>query len=319
MTGEQKIYVAGHEGMVGSAIVRALVATGETDIVAASHEELDLTNPAAVESFVGAARPTRIVVAAARVGGIHANNSYPAEFIRQNLLIETNLIHAAHIHGCQRLLFLGSSCIYPRNAPQPIREEYLLDGQLEPTNEPYAIAKIAGIKLCESYNRQYGCDFLSLMPTNLYGPGDRFDSEDSHVIPALMSRLHKARVTGAPSVEIWGSGNQRREFLHVDDLAQACLHVLDLSADQLGQISSTRCSHVNVGTGVDMTIAELARLISEVVGYPGKLLFDTDRPDGMPRKRLDVSRLTSTGWSPTIALRDGLQTTYEWFVANARV
>ncbi|MGK2915165.1 MAG: GDP-L-fucose synthase family protein, partial [Porticoccaceae bacterium] len=261
----------------------------------------------------------QVYVAAAKVGGIHANDTYPADFLYQNLMVECNLIHGAFCANVGRLLFLGSSCIYPKNAPQPMTEEALLTGVLEPTNEPYAIAKIAGIKLCESYARQHGCDFRSLMPTNLYGENDNFHAENSHVIPALMRRFHDAKAALAPEVVVWGSGTPMREFLHVDDLAAACTHVMELSADDYASVTTPRCSHLNVGTGVDCSIRELAALIAEVVGYQGSVRFDTSKPDGTPRKLLDVSRMQRLGWRPTIGLREGLAATYAWYVAHAQV
>ena len=312
----QPIYVAGHRGMVGAAIVRALQASGYTNILTRTHAELDLTDQHAVDAFFAQSKPAEVYLAAAKVGGIHANDSYPAEFIYQNLMIEANIIHAAWRHGSARLLFLGSSCIYPRLAEQPMSESALLTGALEPTNEPYAIAKIAGIKLCESYNRQYGTDFRSVMPTNLYGPGDNFDLANSHVIPALIRKFHEAKVANAAEVEVWGSGTPKREFLHVDDMAAACLHVMQLDADTYRTRTDPRCSHINVGTGVDVTIAELARKVGDVVGFNGKIQFDPTKPDGAPRKLLDVSRLRDLGWSASIDLHQGLRQSYEWFLAN---
>ncbi len=269
-----------------------------------------------MNAFLAAEKPDQIYIAAAKVGGIHANNTYPAEFIYQNLQIESNLIHGAHQAGVQQLLFLGSSCIYPKLAPQPIPEEALLSGPLEPTNEPYAIAKIAGIKLCESYNRQHGRDYRSVMPTNLYGPQDNFHPDNSHVIPALMRRLHEAAQTKQPEVVIWGSGTPRREFLHVDDMASACIHVMNLAVTDYQQHTQPRLSHLNVGTGVDCAIRELAELLAAITGFTGKLVFDTDKPDGPPRKLVDVSRLTALGWRATIPLEQGLRHTYQWFLAN---
>jgi GDP-L-fucose synthase len=316
MSAPGAIYVAGHRGMVGAALVRALERAGRTDILTRGHRELDLTDQGAVEAFFAEHRPAQVYLAAAKVGGIHANDSYPAEFIHQNLMIEANVIHAAHRHGTERLLFLGSSCIYPRLAAQPMAEDALLTGPLEPTNEPYAIAKIAGIKLCESYNRQYGTDFRSVMPTNLYGPGDNFDLANSHVLPALIRKFHQAKEDGSPAVEVWGSGTPRREFLHVDDMAAACLHVMDLDAETYRAQVDPRCSHLNVGTGVDVTIAELARAVAEVVGFEGAIRFDPSKPDGAPRKLLDVSRLRRLGWQASIGLQDGLSQTYQWFLDN---
>lgn len=313
---EPLTYVAGHRGMVGAAIVRALAATGRTNILTRTHSELDLTSQAAVETFFAEQRPSQVYLAAAKVGGIHANDHYPAEFIHKNLMIEANVIDASWRHGVDRLLFLGSSCIYPRLASQPMCEDALLSGPLEPTNEPYAIAKIAGIKLCESYNRQYGTDFRSLMPTNLYGPGDNFDLANSHVLPALISKFHSAKEVGSDSVVVWGTGQPRREFLFVDDLAVACLHVMGLNLDVYRAHADPRCSHLNVGTGEDLPIAELAKLVAEVVGYGGGISFDSSKPDGTPRKLLDVSRLRTLGWQPQIDLRTGLEQTYQWFLDN---
>ena len=310
---DSRVYVAGHRGMVGSAIVRALRRRGHDDLVLRTHAELDLTNQQAVEDYFAAERPGVVYLAAAKVGGIQANATRPAEFIWQNLAIETNVIHAAWRHGVRRLLLLGSSCIYPREALQPMREEALLTGPLEPTNEPYAVAKIAGIKLCESYNRQYGTDYRSLMPTNLYGPGDNFDLAGSHVIPALLRKFHEAKESGAPRVEVWGSGRPRREFLHVDDLAAACLHVMALDRDRWAGQTEPMRSHLNVGTGEDLTIGDLADIIKTVTGYRGEIRFDPEKPDGAPRKLLDVSRLHALGWRARIELEAGLAQTYRWF------
>lgn len=303
--------------MVGSAIVRALDAAGRYEIVTRARAELDLTRQADVEAFFASTPLDSVVLAAARVGGIHANDTFPAEFIRDNLSIQCNVIHAAHRAGVQRLLFLGSSCIYPRDAEQPIREEALLTGPVEATNEPYAIAKIAGIKLCESYNRQYGRDYRSVMPTNLYGPHDNFHPENSHVIPGLLRRFHEAVAAGAPEVVVWGTGTPRREFMHVDDLASACLHVMELDAALLHAHVRPRLSHVNVGTGADCTIRELAETLAAVTGYRGRLRFDPSRPDGTPRKLLDVSRLAALGWRARIPLEAGLRDTYAWFRDHA--
>ena len=307
---DQRVFVAGHRGMVGSAIVRCLRALGYRDIVTAPRDALDLTDQRQVAAFFAAQSIDQVYLAAAKVGGIHANNTYPAEFIHQNLMIEANVIHAAHLHGVQKLLFLGSSCIYPKLAAQPMTEEALLTGLLEPTNEPYAIAKIAGIKLCESYNRQYGRDYRSAMPTNLYGPGDNYHPENSHVIPALMRRVHEARLAGAPEVVIWGSGTPRREFLHVDDVAAAAVHLMNVSAAAYAAETRPMCSHINVGTGVDVTIRELAESLAQVVGYPGRLVFDSTKPDGTPRKLLDVARAERLGWRARIGLAEGLASTY---------
>jgi GDP-L-fucose synthase len=313
---QRPIYVAGHRGMVGAAIVRALRSAGHENILTRTHAELDLTNQAAVGAFFDEQRPAWVYLAAAKVGGIHANDTYPADFLYDNLLIEANVIQAAWRCGAERLLFLGSSCIYPRLAEQPMREPALLTGPLEPTNEPYAIAKIAGIKLCESYNRQHGTDFRSVMPTNLYGPGDNFDLANSHVIPALIRKFHEAKVDGADHVMVWGSGTPRREFLHVDDMAAACLHVMTLDGETYRAHTQPRLSHVNIGTGVDVTIAELANLVGEVVGFHGEIRFDPTKPDGAPRKLLDVTRLAALGWEAGIPLREGLSHAYDWFLAH---
>jgi len=309
-----KVFVAGHRGMVGSAISRQFEARGQ-NVVTVSRDELDLTDQAAVRTFAQGINPDWVVVAAARVGGIHGNNSYPADFIYDNLMIEANLIHAAFEAG-SRVLFLGSSCIYPKLAEQPMQEEALLTGMLEPTNEPYAIAKIAGIKLCESYNRQHGTDFRSVMPTNLYGTGDNFHSENAHVIPMLMRRFHEAKEAGAAEATVWGTGQAMREFLHVDDLAEACIHVMDLPKAEIDGVTEPMCSHINVGTGVDVTIRELAETIRDVVGFEGELVFDTTKPDGTLRKLLDVSKLRGLGWQAKISLQAGLTSTYAWFLAN---
>ena len=313
---DQCVFVAGHRGMVGSAIVRRLQALGYRNILTAGRDVVDLVDQQAVQRFFDERAIDQVYLAAARVGGIHANNTYPAEFIYQNLMIEANLVHAAHAHGVQRLLFLGSSCIYPKLAEQPMREEALLTGLLEPTNEPYAIAKIAGIKLCESYNRQYGRDFRSVMPTNLYGPGDNYHPENSHVIPALLLRFHEAVQRGDCEVVIWGSGTPRREFLHVDDMAAACVHVMELDEAVLRDHTRPMLSHINVGTGEDCTIRELAETVARVTGFTGRLVFDTDKPDGAPRKLLDVSRLAALGWRPQIGLEEGLCDAYAWYVEN---
>lgn len=310
----KRIYVAGHAGMVGSAIVRRLRALGYEDIVTATRAELDLLDERAVSDFIGEHRPDEIYLAAARVGGIVANNTRPADFILDNLLIEAHVIKAAHQHDVDRLLFLGSSCIYPKLAEQPIREDSLMTGPLEPTNEPYAVAKIAGIKLCESYNRQFGRDYRSVMPTNLYGPGDNYHPEHSHVIPALVRRFHEATVQGLPSVTIWGSGRPRREFLHVDDMAAASVYVMDLERETYWGTVDTMLSHVNVGWGEDLTIEQLAHLVAKVTGFEGSIDFDSTKPDGTPQKLLDVSRLSKLGWTATIELEDGLRQSYAWFV-----
>ena len=311
---DQRVFVAGHRGMVGSAIVRRLQTLGYCDVVTAGRDVLNLLDQAAVRAFFADHKIDQIYLAAAKVGGIHANNTYPAEFIFENLMIEANIIHAAHINGVQKLLFLGSSCIYPKHAVQPMREDALLTGVLEPTNEPYAIAKIAGIKLCESYNRQYGCDYRSVMPTNLYGPNDNFHPENSHVIPALIRRFHEAVQGGDDEVVIWGSGRPMREFLHVDDMAAASVHVMELDQATYRDETQPMCSHINVGTGIDCTIRELAETIARVTGFRGRLVFDASRPDGTPRKLMDVSRLGALGWSATIPLEDGLRDAYRWFV-----
>ncbi|TQK10524.1 GDP-L-fucose synthase [Herbaspirillum sp. SJZ107] len=310
------IYVAGHQGLVGSAIVRALRAGGHTNIVTRSHRELELTDQAQVREFFRGERIDQVYLAAARVGGIHANNTYPAEFIYDNLMVQANVVHEAWRNGVHKLLFLGSSCIYPRLAPQPIPEEALMSGALEPTNEAYAMAKIAGIKLCESYNRQYGTDYRSVMPTNLYGPGDNYHPENSHVIPALVRRFHEARVSDAPEVAIWGSGKPMREFLYVDDMAAAGIFVMNLDHALHAASTGPLHSHLNVGTGEDVTIAELARLVAGVVGYRGRIRFDTSKPDGTPRKLLDVSRLTRLGWQAGTPLDEGLRRTYGAFLAS---
>ncbi len=314
---QDAIFIAGHRGMVGSAVVRRLHSLGYTNLVTATHSELDLTNQAAVRAFFAHNKIDRVVLAAAKVGGIHANNTYPAEFIYENLMIQANVVHEAHRAGVQHLLFLGSSCIYPRNAPQPMREEALLTGTLEPTNEPYAIAKIAGIKLCESYNRQHGRDYRSVMPTNLYGPGDNFHPENSHVIPALLRRFHEALQDGAQEVVIWGSGTPMREFLHVDDMAAACVHVMELPDETYRAHTQPMLSHINVGTGVDCTIRELAETVARVTGFKGRLVWDATKPDGTLRKLMDVSRLAALGWKASISLEAGLRDAYGWFLANA--
>ena len=313
---DEVVFVAGHRGMVGSAIVRRLQAMGGYEVVTATHAELDLVDQAAVRAFFASRRIDRVVLAAARVGGIHANDTYPADFIYDNLMIEANVIHAAHVAGVQHLLFLGSSCIYPRDAAQPMREDALLTGTLERTNEPYAIAKIAGIKLCESYHRQHGRDYRSVMPTNLYGPHDNFHPDNSHVIPALIRRFHEAVQKGAEEVVIWGSGTPMREFLHVDDMAAASLHVMRLDDETYRAHTQPMLSHINVGTGVDCTIRELAETVARVTGFRGRLTFDASKPDGTPRKLMDVSRLRQLGWQATIPLEEGLRDAYRWFVEH---
>jgi GDP-L-fucose synthase len=313
-----RTFVAGHRGMAGSAIVRELQHRGYRDIVTAPRAELDLTSQPGVRDFFAATRPQQVVLAAGKVGGIHANNTYPAEFIYENLMIEGNVIHEAWRAGVQRLLFLGSSCIYPVGAAQPMHEEALLTGPLEPTNEPYAIAKIAGIKLCESYNRQYGVDYRSVMPTNLYGPGDNYHPENSHVIPALIRRFHEAKESGAAKVVIWGTGTPRREFLFVDDMAQASVNVMELDAATYQANTAPTLSHINVGAGEDISIAELARLVAKVVGYTGRIEQDPSRPDGSPRKLMDVSRLAALGWRPRTRLEEGLAIAYRDFLSGGR-
>jgi GDP-L-fucose synthase len=313
----QPVFVAGHRGMVGSAIVRRLQALGYRQVLTATRAQLDLADQAAVSAFLRRERPAVVVLAAAKVGGIQANNQFPADFIGENLRIQLNVIAGAHEQGVQRLLFLGSSCIYPRLAPQPMREDALLTGTLEPTNEPYAIAKIAGIKLCESYNRQHGRDYRSVMPTNLYGPGDNFHPEHSHVIPALMRRFHEAAQRADAEVVVWGSGTPMREFLHVDDMAAASVHVMNLPLQTWQQHTQPMLSHLNVGTGVDCTIREMAETMARVTGFKGRLSFDASKPDGTPRKLMDVSRLSSLGWRASIGLEEGLRDTYAWFRAHA--
>jgi GDP-L-fucose synthase len=310
-----RIYVAGHRGMVGGAISRKLRERG-AEVITRTHAELDLTDQAAVRAFFASEKPDGVVLSAAKVGGIHANNTYPADFIYENLMIEANVVHQAYTAGVQRLLFLGSSCIYPRAVEQPMREDALLTGVLEPTNEPYAVAKIAGIKLCESYNRQYGTDYRSVMPTNLYGPGDNFHPENSHVMPALIRRFHEAAASGTGEVVIWGTGTPYREFLHVDDMAEASLFVFDLDKETYEANTEPMLSHINVGFGEDVTISELAHLVAGVTGFTGRISFDTSKPDGTMRKLMDSGRLTSMGWKPSVALAEGLKETYAWFRAN---
>lgn len=313
---QPRIYVAGHNGLVGSAIVRTLRAQGQTNIVTRSHAELDLLNQREVRDFFENEEIDIVYLAAAKVGGIHANNTYPADFIFHNLMVQTNVVHEAWRHGVRKLLFLGSSCIYPRIAPQPLREEYLMSGMLEPTNEPYAIAKIAGIKLCESYNRQHGTDYRCVMPTNLYGPGDNFHPENSHVIPGLICRFHEAKLADAAEVVIWGSGTPMREFMYVDDMAAASIHVMQLDQEVYRAHTETMLSHINVGTGEDTKIGDLARLIGKTVGYAGRIVFDSSKPDGTPRKLLDVSKLKALGWSARTPLHQGLQLAYQAFLAS---
>ncbi|MCX9072265.1 GDP-L-fucose synthase [Citrobacter portucalensis] len=312
----QRIFVAGHRGMVGAAIVRQLAQRDNVELVLRTRDQLNLLDAGAVQAFFAAERIDQVYLAAAKVGGIVANNTYPADFIYENMMIESNIIHAAHLHNVNKLLFLGSSCIYPKQATQPIAESELLQGALEPTNEPYAIAKIAGIKLCESYNRQYGRDYRSVMPTNLYGPHDNFHPSNSHVIPALLRRFHEAREQNTPDVVVWGSGTPMREFLHVDDMAAASIHVMELAQEVLQEYTQPMLSHINVGTGVDCTIRELAQTIAQVVGYKGRVVFDASKPDGTPRKLLDVTRLHQLGWYHEISMEAGLASTYQWFLEN---
>lgn len=313
-TKSKKIYLAGHQGMVGSAILRELASRGYANIVTRTRSELDLLDQTAVREFIKIEQPHQVIIAAAKVGGIYANNTYPAEFIYENLMIECNLIHSAFLANCKNLLFLGSSCIYPKLAKQPMEEGELLTGPLEPTNEPYAIAKIAGIKLCESYNRQYGTDYRSVMPTNLYGPGDNFHPENSHVIPALMRRIHEAKIARDEKVIVWGSGNAKREFMHVQDMADACVHVTELSKEKYESLTDSMVSQINLGVGVDVTIRDLAELLKKVIGYEGEIVFDTSKPDGPPRKLLDVGTLAKSGWKASIGLNNGLLETYNWLI-----
>ncbi len=307
MEKDSKIYIAGHNGMVGSALIRELNKQGYHNIIFRTSKELDLRNQADVNAFFDIEKPDYIILAAAKVGGIHANNTYPAEFIYDNLMIEANIIHAAYVNKVKKLLFLGSSCIYPKFAEQPIKEEYLLTGPLEPTNEAYAIAKITGIELCKFYRRQYGCDFISAMPTNLYGINDNFNLETSHVMPALIRKFHEAKMSEATEVVMWGTGKPKREFLYVDDLAEACIHLLKSYSEEI---------HVNIGTGEDVEIRELAAIIKEVVGYKGEIVNDTSKPDGTPRKLLDVSLLKSAGWNYSVGLKEGIEKVYSWFQNN---
>ena len=309
-----KIYIAGHTGMVGCAIVRQLEFRGFANLLVRTHKELDITNQSQVQSFFQQEKPDYVILAAAKVGGIHSNNTYPADFIYQNMMIEANIINSAYENKVKRLLFLVSTCIYPKAVEQPMREDALLTGVLEPTNEPYALAKIAGIKLCESYNRQHGTDFRSVMPTNLYGINDNFYSENSHVIPALMRRFHEAKVNKDAEVVVWGTGNAMREFLYVDDMAVASLFVLELDEETYQANTKPMLSHINVGTGVDITIREMAETMKEVVGYKGKIVFDTTKPDGTSRKLIDVTRLKNAGWRYSVNLKNGLKKTYEWYL-----
>ncbi len=320
---KERIFIAGHRGMVGSAIVRELKRKGYTNLVVRTHQELDLTDQAAVKHFFETEKPTQVYLAAAKVGGIHANNTYPAEFIYDNLMVQSNVIHQAFLSGVKKLLFLGSSCIYPRLAPQPMSEDALLTGKLEPTNEPYAIAKIAGIKMCESYNRQYGAshgiDYRSVMPTNLYGPGDNYHPENSHVIPALIRRFHEAKHRGDAQVAIWGSGKPYREFLHVDDMARASVFVMELDQAHYQQVTEPMQSHLNVGYGSDVTIAELAQAVAKAIGYTGAIVYDATKPDGSPKKLMSSERLNVLGWKPIVSLDDGLVMAYEDFCNSEKL
>ncbi len=318
MEKHSKIFVAGSNGLVGSALVRCLTAAGFDNLLIPEIDELDLTDPQAVAQFFEQQKPEYVILAAAKVGGIHANNTYPADFIYINLMIQNNVIHQSYLHGVKRLLFLGSSCIYPKLAPQPMKEEHLLTGLLEPTNEPYAIAKIAGIKMCESYNRQYGTKFIAVMPTNLYGPGDNFHPENSHVLPALIRRFHEAKTNNASEVVVWGSGTPKRELLYVDDMAAGCLHLMELTDEQIAPelLSYPKPCFVNLGTGEDVTIRELAETVKDVVGFEGALVFDASKPDGTLKKLEDVSRAHALGWRHRVGLREGIERTYEWYRKN---
>lgn len=317
-----RIYIAGHNGMVGSALLRYLKKKRNIDLIYKDRKDLDLTNQRAVQNFFKKEKIDQVYLAAARVGGIYANNTFPGEFIYQNLMIQTNVIHSAFLNGIKKILFLGSSCIYPKNANQPMKEEELMTGKLEPTNEPYAIAKIAGIKLCESYNRQYGkthnIDYRSIMPTNLFGPGDNYHSQNSHVIPALIRRFHEAKINNLKNVTIWGSGKPKREFLFVDDMARASVYLMNLDKLIFDKYSVKMCSHINVGSGSDLTIKKLAKIIKEVIGYKGRVNFDLTKPDGPPRKFVDSHRLNSLGWKPKVNLKDGLLITYKNFLKNEK-
>lgn len=316
MTTMAKVFLAGHRGMVGSALLRELLRTGEHDVILRNRNELDLIDQSSVRTFFKSERPERVILAAAKVGGIFANNAFPAEFIYENLMIESNVIHQAYLSGVKQLMLLGSSCIYPRDAAQPMEESALLTGPLEPTNEPYAVAKIAGIKLCESYNRQYGVDYRCVMPSNLYGPGDNFHRENSHVLPALIHRFHDAMMEGRQFVEIWGTGKPMREFLHVDDMAQASLYVMNLKKEDYDFHTTPMVSHINVGSGEDVSILDLAHLVAKTVGFTGQIICDLTKPDGCPRKLMDVSRLAQLGWRSKITLEKGLAQTYRWFLQN---
>lgn len=314
MNPDSKIYVAGHRGLAGGALVRALEAHGHRNIILRTHAELELRDGAAVDAFFSREKPEYVLLAAAKVGGIHANSTYPAEFIYDNLAISTNVIHAAWRHGVKRLLFLGSSCIYPRECPQPMREDYLLSGPLEPTNAPYALAKIAGVMMCDSYNRQYGTKFISAMPTNLYGPGDNYDLQNSHVLPALIRKFHEAKLAGADAAEVWGTGTPFREFLYSDDMAEGCLFLLEQRDDLLFQPG--RISLFNIGSGAELTIRELAETVAAVIGFKGRLVWNSSKPDGTPRKLLDVSRMFQLGWRPRVKLEDGIRTAYEHYISH---
>ncbi len=318
MNTSKKIFIAGHNGLVGSALIRQLSTRDDIEIITRARSKLDLTDQRAVFEFFAAIQIDEIYLAAAKVGGIYANTTYPAEFLYQNLALQNNIIEGAHQNGINKLLFLGSSCIYPRMAKQPIQEDALLKGDLEPTNAPYALAKIAGIKLCEAYNHQYGRDYRSVMPTNLYGPNDNFHLNNSHVIPALMRRFHEAVIGKQNDVMIWGSGNPYREFLHVDDMATACIHIMDLPHKTYSQATSPELSHINIGTGQDISIAQLAQMLANITGFNGNIKYDTSKPDGMPRKRLDITKLTQLGWQPKIELHAGLAQTYAWFKTQAQ-
>lgn len=313
-----RVFVAGHKGMVGSAIIRLLRKNKHYEVITRSKEDLNLISQIDVSSFFKEVRIDQVIIAAAKVGGIDANNNYPADFIYENLMIQSNIIHSANLYGVEKLLFLGSSCIYPKFAEQPINESSLLTGKLEPTNEPYAIAKISGIKLCESFNRQYGRDYRSVMPTNLYGPNDNFHPKNSHVIPGLIRRFHEAKLGNHEQVVAWGSGKPMREFLHVDDMADACLHIMELDKSMYDKISQPMSSHINIGTGEDISIKDLVYNIADVVGFKGSILFDDSLPDGTPRKLMNVSKINSLGWKSKVALKDGLKNTYEWFIANQK-
>lgn len=312
----RRIFIAGHRGMVGSALLRQLEKDKNNKIITANRKDLNLCNQQQVTSFFANNPLDEVYLCAAKVGGIHANNTYPADFIYENLVMECNVIHQAWKHGVKKLLFLGSSCIYPRDATQPMKESDLMSGQLEPTNEPYAVAKIAGIKLCESYNRQYGTDYRSVMPTNLYGPNDNYHPENSHVIPALLRRFHEAKLKGANSITIWGSGKPLREFLHVEDMASASIHIMNLPLSEYQKVTTPRLSHINVGSGMDCSIAELAGIIQEITGFEGSINYDTSKPDGAQRKLMDATKLMGLGWKPTYTLNEGLTSTYQWFVEN---